>query len=262
MKRLSLADIVIDGGTQPRERLCTDAVNEYAEAMESGAKFPPLTVFSDGSSYWLADGFHRFHAARQHGSKTVSCEVHQGSLRDAILYAVGANACHGNRRTNADKRHAVMMLLEDSEWAKRSDRWIAEKCGVSPDTVNRIRREQLSDSDSCEDGQSRREGQDGKVRGLRTAPEPEPDDEPQADEWPGFPDRSDEEPDEPFNPPVKLDIKTDVERLTESVGKLIDSVNTMAARRMGHTKASRAVVASLEQVQKLIKPMDRSWRNE
>jgi hypothetical protein len=42
------------------------------------------------------------------------------SCRDAILYAVGANASHGLKRTNRDKRNAVL-LLKDLEWGRRQD---------------------------------------------------------------------------------------------------------------------------------------------
>ena len=40
------------------------------------------------------------------------------------------NADHGKRRSNADKRRAVEMMLKDSEWGKWSDREIAAKCAV------------------------------------------------------------------------------------------------------------------------------------
>ena len=72
-----------------------------------------------------------------------------------------ANSAHGLRRTNDDKRRAVEMLLSDEEWSKRSDRWIAEKCGVHHDTVGSYRK-QLSVSASSPG----RTGQDGKTRKL------------------------------------------------------------------------------------------------
>lgn len=61
----------------------------------------------------------------------------------AIL-TVGANASHGLRRTNADKRKAVEMMLSLAEQDKIdgikqwSQNEIAKQCGVSWDTVNRI----------------------------------------------------------------------------------------------------------------------------
>ena len=69
--------------------------------------------------------------------------MRQGGLRDAILHSAGANAVHGLRRTNADKRRAMLMLLEDEEWSKWSDREIGRRCAVDHKTVARLRSEYL-----------------------------------------------------------------------------------------------------------------------
>lgn len=55
------------------------------------------------------------------------------TLPEAIwtLGRVGANASHGLRRTNDDKRRAVRTLLNDLEWLAWSDREVARACGVS-----------------------------------------------------------------------------------------------------------------------------------
>ena len=92
-------------------------------------------------TYWLADGFHRVEAARKIERKTIIAEIRQGTARDAILHAVGSNAAHGLRRTQADKRRAVERLLKDPEWARWSDRKIAEAAKVDHKTVGTIRRE-------------------------------------------------------------------------------------------------------------------------
>ena len=68
-------------------------------------------VFFDGEVYWLADGFHRCHAAIAAGIEEIAAEAREGGRRDAILHAVGANATHGRPRTNEDRRRAVLMLL-------------------------------------------------------------------------------------------------------------------------------------------------------
>lgn len=72
--------------------------------------------------------------------------MRQGGLRDAILHSAGANAAHGLRRTNADKRRAVLMLLEDGEWSQWSDREIGRQCVVDHKTVTRLREEHLGKS--------------------------------------------------------------------------------------------------------------------
>ncbi len=138
---LALEVLRLDGGTQPREKLDEVTIAEYAEAMERGDEFPPLTVFYDGEAYWLADGFHRYHAAKATGQAEMACDVRQGTRRDAVLHSVGVNAEHGLRRTNADKRRAVMTLLRDPEWGKWSDREIARKCKVSAPFVAKLRKE-------------------------------------------------------------------------------------------------------------------------
>lgn len=164
---IAIGVIRIDGGTQSRACLNQETVEAYAEKAKEGAQLPPVVVFFDGESYWLADGFHRRAAASAAGKETVVCNVRQGTRRDAILFSVGANDAHGLRRTNADKRRAVEMLLSDEEWSTNSDRWIAEKCGVHSETVG-VYRKQLPGSGSSREP---RVGQDGKVRKL---PEPKP----------------------------------------------------------------------------------------
>jgi ParB-like chromosome segregation protein Spo0J len=117
-RRLDVGLIRIDGGTQSRAEIEGSVVQAYAEDIADGAIFPPVVVFHDGEVYWLADGFHRHKAHVQAGKKKVPVDVRQGTRRDAILYSVGANAEHGLRRSNDDKRRAVLTLLNDAEWAK------------------------------------------------------------------------------------------------------------------------------------------------
>ena len=120
-------------------------MRDYAEQMQAGAVFPPVTVLYDGDTYWLADGFHRCHAARQAGLDSIAAEIRQGTRRDAVLHSVGANATHGLQRTNSDKRRCCLTLLSDPEWARWSNREIARQCFVSYQFVNDLRAE-LSDN--------------------------------------------------------------------------------------------------------------------
>ena len=130
-----------DGGAQMRVEVRAETVNEYATEMLDGAAFPPIVVFYDGSDFWLADGFHRVEAKRKIGHETIVAEIRDGSSRDAILHGAGSNSSHGLRRTQADKRRAVERLLKDPEWARWSDRKIAEVAKVDHKTVGTIRKE-------------------------------------------------------------------------------------------------------------------------
>jgi protein gp37 len=147
---ISINSIALDGGTQSRAQIDQATVESYASDMEGGAAFPPVTVFHDGETYWLADGFHRVRAALYLGVYEIEAEIKQGDKRAAILHSLGANSQHGLRRTNADKRRSVMVMLEDEEWRQKSDREIARCCCVSHDFVNRTRKADLSSNDRCE----------------------------------------------------------------------------------------------------------------
>jgi hypothetical protein len=122
---LNLALIRTDGGTQSREALNEETYIEYAEAMLAGEKLPPVTVFHDGSTYWLADGFHRFFGAMEAGIDALEADVRQGTQLDAQLFSYGVNGSHGLRRTNADKRRAVTGALKHPVSITWSDNQIA-----------------------------------------------------------------------------------------------------------------------------------------
>ncbi len=142
---LKLSELRIDGGTQPRVEMNEEVIADYAELIRSGITFPPVTVFFDGAAYWLADGFHRYHAHRRIGRDTIFAEVQDGGLREALLHSVGANAKHGLRRTNADKRKAVETMLyneyvsKDGSGNPWSSREIARRCCVSERMVRSAR---------------------------------------------------------------------------------------------------------------------------
>jgi hypothetical protein len=140
MKTLPLDKIRTDGGTQLRAKMDDAVVDEYRDAVVGGAKFPPVTVFFDGEDHWLADGFYRLAARKKAGLASIPVDVKKGTQREAMLYAAGANANHGLRRTNADRERAVKMLLADEEWGAKSDRWIAEQAAVSHPYVAKVRK--------------------------------------------------------------------------------------------------------------------------
>lgn len=141
---LAIADLRRDE-LQTRAALSEETVSDYKEAMDAGrAEFPPVVVFKDNlrKRLYLADGFHRVEAMLRRGDKRVKADVRAGTYADALKFALGANANHGLRRTNADKRHAVEMA-----WTHRRELWprkdnadpsasvLADACGVSMRTV-------------------------------------------------------------------------------------------------------------------------------
>lgn len=162
---LPLSLIRIDANTQSRVGVSTELIDEYAEAWLHSAEFPPLDVFmSRDGGYYLADGFHRYLAAKKVAKTSVLCRVFRGSARDAFLFACTTNQSHGLRRTNADKRYMVCRFLNDPTWVTWTDSRIAEHCGVSHTFVSTLRREleSIQESPAAIAKNQRREGSDGK----------------------------------------------------------------------------------------------------
>lgn len=137
---IEISRIRLDGGTQIREALYDNAtLQEYRDAMEAGAKFPPIHVIEDGDDLWLVDGFHRVAAANALGYRTIDALSRPGTLEEAQWAACAAN--RGLMRTNADKRAAVVAALKHPRSRDLGDRGIATHCGVSHVFVASIRRE-------------------------------------------------------------------------------------------------------------------------
>lgn len=125
---------------QARHRLNMEVVSDYAEALQSGCEFPPVTVVDTLSALVLVDGFHRFHAHMQLGRNEILAVVTKGSNLDALKAALAANAQHGLQRSRQDKAKAVEMALDEYALEPLSDREIAELCCVSHTFVAKQRR--------------------------------------------------------------------------------------------------------------------------
>jgi hypothetical protein len=162
---LALASLVRDPAIQCRAAGTDEAIAaEYAAAIASGAKMPPIVVFKEGGVFRLADGWHRCRAHEIAGKTEIAAEVRAGGEREARLFAVGANASHGARRTKADRWRAVEMLLRDPAWAVWSDREIAKQAAVDPKFVGPVRASLAPTVDNPQ--LTERKGADGKIRKL------------------------------------------------------------------------------------------------
>ena len=157
--RILLKAIQLDTSIQCRTGIKTGTVDEYAERMTEGDVFPPVMLFGDEAQCWPGDGWHRVMAALQMGAVDIEAELHRGGRREALECALKANAVHGLKRTNADKRRCVEIALR--EFPGISSRAVAEKCGVHVDTVI-AHRPQVSESDTCPPQVTSTTGRDGK----------------------------------------------------------------------------------------------------
>jgi len=145
MQNLNINAINIGGGTQCREVIDQPLVIQYLDSMKDGDVFPPVDTIFDGSTYWLVDGFHRYHAYKMLGLKVIDVNVKEGTLYDAQLAALEANFKHGKPLTNADKHKKVLMALSMDGFDKKTDNQIAQICKVSASFVGAIRHPEVKE---------------------------------------------------------------------------------------------------------------------
>ena len=144
--RIKIDDL--DLSLQTRSGTDAETINNYAEAMADGAQFPDVTVFTDGTHYWLADGFHRVMAAKQLGNKQISADIRKGTEDDAVVFGGTANNKQGKRPTRADVQHFLEMV-----WARREAIFggtptggnLAEKCGITRQSGTKFVNEKIAE---------------------------------------------------------------------------------------------------------------------
>jgi hypothetical protein len=98
--------------------------------------FSKALVFTGRILRWIIQN-----ALSSTGVVATTAEIHQGGQREALLHAIGANETHGHRRSDADRRHAVTLMLTDPEWSAWANTEIARQCRVSEFLVRTVRHE-------------------------------------------------------------------------------------------------------------------------
>ena len=109
-----------------------DHVLALAEVLD---RLPPVVV--DQRTMKVIDGVHRVEASRRLGRTDIRALLFSGSETEALVVAVQANIRHGKPLTRSERQGAAGNLLR--RCPDRSDRWVAEVCGLSHSTVARIR---------------------------------------------------------------------------------------------------------------------------
>lgn len=139
MREVNIDEIRIDGDTQGRVVIDQPTVYSYLERMKEGDDFPLVDAVFDGTTYWLWDGFHRYHAYKLMGMKTIAIKYKPGTLQDAQVLSFGANGKHGKPRTIEDRRKVVLAALAHELTKDKSNREIARICDVSHPFVASVR---------------------------------------------------------------------------------------------------------------------------
>ena len=128
------ASAIETAGLQVRAETCAAHIDDLVELFDEDNptwpdSLPPVVVFCGGKTYWLADGHHRLAAAIEAGCTEIRVNVHSGTREEAMRFACGANAGHGLRRTNSDKRNAVAVAYKLNPG--NTERGLAKLCRVS-----------------------------------------------------------------------------------------------------------------------------------
>jgi len=118
-------------------------IEDLAQAYTNKEKIPPIDVVKiDADTYIIVDGHHRYAGAKEAGIEDVTCHIIEGTEYDALVLSLSANANNkALKRTNADKRKAVLTALDHEEFKNYSNREIASLCKVSSTMVDKIVRE-------------------------------------------------------------------------------------------------------------------------
>lgn len=131
MEYIKLKDLVQHRDLQVREALDEDRIKFLATVFEG---WDPLIAYKVDGKLYLADGYHRYAAARYAGLQEIPVEIREGTFRDALQCTLTVNA--GSRikpLTLRERNHGCYLMLKI--WTERSDRWIAEDMGLNHETV-------------------------------------------------------------------------------------------------------------------------------
>lgn len=137
-KTLKISEIKVDARVLSRAAVDEVTAAEYEENRRLGVEFPPVDVYNDGKSYWLADGLTRLTVEKRIGLATIVARVRQGQRSDAVWFSAAANLEHGLRPSRPDRNRAVANILLSPAFAATPQAAIARQCGVSTPTVTKV----------------------------------------------------------------------------------------------------------------------------
>jgi ParB-like chromosome segregation protein Spo0J len=156
LREVSLADLSTD--YSPRQTRVD--YSHVAALMEVVDRLPPIVVHE--RTMTVIDGVHRVEAHRRVGRSHMQAFFFTGTELEALVMAVEANVKHGKPLSRGERQAAARVFL--TSCPDRSDRWVADVCGLSHTTVAALRRA-LSLA-----GPQMRTGRDGRRRPVDPLP--------------------------------------------------------------------------------------------
>jgi DNA-binding XRE family transcriptional regulator len=141
-KNMKLSEIVIDEKIYPRESVKQDLVDEYVEAMEGGAIFPPLVIHE--STDLLLDGLHRYKAYVKRNVTEVEVEIDPEPIITnldkerfkLLLRAAWYNAKHGIQLKNTEKKEVARKVATADVNGEITQENLAKQLGVTHKSIS------------------------------------------------------------------------------------------------------------------------------
>jgi len=136
---ININTINIAKSYQSREEIDQEMVDEFAESMLHGDKFPPVLIYVVNGEKLVADGFHRFFAHKKNNKTSIEVDERVSDMDSYILKCTSANNNHGKRPTTKDKIKSLERILLLDEVSLWQDKDIARHIGVSVSFVYKHR---------------------------------------------------------------------------------------------------------------------------
>lgn len=139
--KLKVKDVVILPECQCRHGINADAVNRYADVLQSGETLPNIKVAYDKETgqYFLFDGEHTLRAHQKIELLEIDADVEEGDAELACWWAIAQNSAHGLPRTSADRERAIMHCIEHPMSKDMTEADLAKYVGVSRREIFRVR---------------------------------------------------------------------------------------------------------------------------
>jgi hypothetical protein len=167
---IAVARLVLDGTLWPRRSLNAERVEEFTSVIRDDGftPFPPLVVARlDDERFVIADGAHRWSAARVVGLVVLPCIVlDDSSLANVFRVACEASGTSALPLSLTEKRSAVKRWLALDGGI--SDVELASTLGLSRQTIAKLRKSEQSHSDASSDDEEKEPPDEEQLR-LRYA---------------------------------------------------------------------------------------------
>jgi len=106
-----IANLLFDWNLYPRKEIDKRKVKDYANALKTGANFPPINVGSFEGNKIVVDGFHRAHSRIQLKIDYIECRILAfQSEAELFAEAVRANSSHGKPFTDIEVKANIRRL--------------------------------------------------------------------------------------------------------------------------------------------------------